>query len=147
MAAFSSVAILGERYIKIVYLTAVAPITLTLQVLFWVGVGVWQKVVTIALFLVYPMAATLWSYRGAGIARRFLLAVEEGLPYAFIGMVFAESWAGIAGLGFAIRLMGATGHIAEAISTSFITFGLLAIISSVLRLVIKRMLLSDTLGA
>ena len=139
MAAYLSTTILGERYIKFVYLTAVAPITLSFQVLFWVGVGVWQKVLTIALFPVCSMALALCSHRRAGLPRSFLLAVEEGLPYAFIGMVFAELWAGTAGLGFTIRVAGATGHIAEAISTSFITFGLLAIISCVLRLGIKHL--------
>ncbi len=144
MAACLSIKILGERYIKIVYLSAVAPITLPFQVLFWVGVGVWQKVLTIALFLVFPMAVALWSYRREGLPRRFLLAIEEGLPYAFIGMVFAEAFVGTAGLGFTILVTGFTGHIAEAMATSFITFGLLAITSTVLRITIKRILLSHT---
>jgi ABC-type nitrate/sulfonate/bicarbonate transport system permease component len=145
-AAYLSIKILGERYTKFIYLTAVAPITLAVQVMFWLGVGFWQKAFTTALFPVCPMAVALCSRRRARLPRNLLAAIEEGLPYAFIGMVFAECWASTAGLGFDILLAGATRHIAEAIATSFITFGLLAIMSCVLRIVIKRMPLY-TLGA
>jgi ABC-type nitrate/sulfonate/bicarbonate transport system permease component len=71
------------------------------------------------------------------------LAVDEALPYAFSGMFFAEAYAATAGLGFLILVSRPTGFIAGALAIALITFGLLVFISSVLRFIVKRLVISE----
>ena len=101
-------------------------------------------VLTITCFTTFPFVQALWSYRNLRLPLRVLVAIEEALPYAFIGMVFAEAYAATAGLGFLMIVLRAEQHIAEAIATAFITFGLLAAISFLFRFVIKRLYFSET---
>jgi ABC-type nitrate/sulfonate/bicarbonate transport system permease component len=66
-----------------------------------------------------------------------LLALDNALPYAFVGMLFGQLFASTAGLGFLIVVMRAEGNRTEALATSLITFGLLVVVSLALTLVAK----------
>jgi len=110
------------------------------QVVLWVGIGFWHKALTIVCFVSFPLLQALWSYRTTAVLPRLLIAIDETLPYAFLGMVFAEAYAAIAGLGFLILGGGAQLFAAEQIAASFITFALLAVISTVIRSVVQRLL-------
>jgi ABC-type nitrate/sulfonate/bicarbonate transport system permease component len=132
-----------KRSQGLVSLTYVTPVVLASQIILWVGIGIWQKILTIAFFSFFPFAQALWSYRNFTLPSRLLGAIDETLPYAFVGMVFSEAYAATGGLGFVILVAAAKGYIAEAIATALITFGLLAIISCLLRFVVKRLSFSE----
>lgn len=132
-----------QRARTLLTLTYIAPVALAAQILLWVGVGIWQKVLMVASLVFFPFVQALWSYRSLTLPGRFLVAIDESLPYAFVGMVFAEAYAATAGLGFVILVAASKLYIAEALAASFITFGLLAIISCVIRFVVKRLCFSE----
>ena len=69
------------------------------------------------------------------------MAIDDALPYAFLGMVFAEGYAATAGLGFLILVTGAQRFMAEEMATAIITFGLLVLISTMLRLIARRLVI------
>jgi ABC-type nitrate/sulfonate/bicarbonate transport system permease component len=124
-------------------LISVAPIVLASRGIFWVGIGFWQKALTIVCFVFFPLLQALWSYRTTRVLPRLLIAIDEALPYAFLGMVFGEAYAATAGLGILILVAGAKLFAAEQIATSFITFAFLAVISTVMRLFVKRLISVD----
>lgn len=124
-------------------LVCVAPVVLPAQIVWWVGIGLSQKVLTITSFTTFPFAQALWSYRSLRLPLRVLVAIEEVLPYAFIGMVFAEAYAATAGLGFFVLVAAGKGYVPEAIATAFITFGILAVNSCVFRFAIRRLYFSQ----
>lgn len=119
-------------------LTCIAPVGLATQIIAWVGIGVWQKILMVSCLAFFPIAQALWSYRSVPLAPRLFLAIDEALPNAFLGMVFAEGYASTAGLGFFLLVFPANGHMAEATATALITFGLMVGISCVLRLAAKN---------
>ena len=77
------------------------------------------------------------------LLNRLLTAIDEAMPYAFVGMVFAQAMAATAGLGFLMIIAGSQLYMAEAIAISFLTFGLMTIISCSLRFVVKRLCFSE----
>jgi ABC-type nitrate/sulfonate/bicarbonate transport system permease component len=134
-----------KKFHWIVFVICVAPVTLVVPIILAVGIGMLSKALMICSIAVFPCARALWSYTNFPLAYRFLLAIDESLPYAFVGMVFAEAYAATAGLGFLILVAGAQLFIAKAIATALITFGLLVLISSALRFVIKRCVNATTM--
>jgi ABC-type nitrate/sulfonate/bicarbonate transport system permease component len=126
--------------LELLSLICVAPVVLASQVVFWVGIGFWHKAITIMCFVFFPLLKALSYYRMVAIRPRLLIAVDETLPYAFLGMVFAEAYAATAGLGFLILVAGAQLFAAEQTAISFITFALLVVISTVIRSVAKWLL-------
>jgi len=133
----------SNRVRALLCLTAVAPVVLASQIMFWVGIGIWQKILTITCFMCFPFMQALSSYRNLTLLNRLLTALDEAMPYAFVGMVFAEAMAATAGLGFLMIIAGSQLYMAEAIAISFLTFGLMTIISCSLRFVVKRLCFSE----
>ena len=121
----------------------VAPAVLVVPTIIAFGVGLVSKMILICAIVLFSLARALWSYTNLGLVGRFLLAVDEALPYAFSGMFFAEAYAATAGLGFLILVSRATGFIAGRLAIALITFGLLVFISSVLRFIVKRLVISE----
>lgn len=77
--------------LELLSLTCVAPTVLASQIIFWVGIGFWHKALTIVCFVSFPLLQALRSYRTTSVLPRMLIAIDETLPYAFLGMVFAEA--------------------------------------------------------
>ena len=96
----------SNRIRALLCLTAVAPVVLASQIMFWVGIGIWQKILTITCFMCFPFMQALSSYRNLTLLNRLLTALDEAMPYAFVGMVFAEAMAATAGLGFLMIIAG-----------------------------------------
>ncbi len=61
---------------------------------------------TITCFMCFPFMQALSSYRNLTLLNRLLTALDEAMPYAFVGMVFAEAMAATAGLGFLMIIAG-----------------------------------------
>ncbi len=76
-----------------------------------------------------------------------MVATDEALPYAFAGMFFGEAYAATAGIGFFVIVAVATSKTADAVAASFIAFIVLVGVSSVLRWIVKKKLLSGISGA
>jgi hypothetical protein len=109
----------------------------------WIGVGHWFRAGIVAAVSFLPFVQSLWGLRDQPPVRRFLLALDSALPYAFVGMLFAQLFASTAGLGFLVVVMRATGNRTEALATSLITFGLLVAVSLTLRLLAKMVTASS----
>jgi len=125
-------------------LTFVAPIPLGVIVIYWIGIGFWHKAAQVACLSFYPFVQALWAFRERPVTCGILLGVDSSLPYAIVGMLFAEAWAAVAGLGFFIIVAWATFRIDEAVATALITFALLLALSSTLRWVARRLYFSGS---
>jgi hypothetical protein len=117
--------------------THTVPVVLAILSIAWIGVGHWFRATIVAAVSLLPFVQSLWGLRDRPLFSRILLALDSALPYAFIGMLFAQLFASTAGLGFLIVVMRAEGNRTEALATSLITFGLLVVVSLALRLVAK----------
>jgi ABC-type nitrate/sulfonate/bicarbonate transport system permease component len=118
--------------------THTVPVVLAISFLPWMGVGHWFRAAIVAAVSFLPFVQSLWSLRDQRLVSRILLALDNALPYAFVGMLFAQLFASTAGLGFVIVVARAEGNRTEALATSLITFGLMITSSLVLRLAAKR---------
>jgi ABC-type nitrate/sulfonate/bicarbonate transport system permease component len=109
----------------------------------WLGKGHWLKAVIVAATSFSSFAEIFWGFRGAPLVPRILLAVDNALPYAFVGMLFGELWAATSGLGFFTIVARAAGNRTEALASALITLGLMVSVSFVLKLSIKWLLSSE----
>ncbi len=100
----------------------------------------WHKVFAVACVGFFPFILTLWALRDSAIPIRVLMATDQALPSAFIGMLFGELWAATAGLGFMMTVAGATSQFVKVFAGFIITVALLTGISAVLRLIVKLLL-------
>jgi len=126
----------------IMAVTCIAPIALTNLIMVWFGIGILQKIITVVCFSFFPFAQAFWNCRSLQLMPRILLAIDAGLPYAFMGMVFSEAMAATAGIGFFMIVFPANGHLAEATATGLIAFALLTAISLALRFTARQILRS-----
>jgi ABC-type nitrate/sulfonate/bicarbonate transport system permease component len=117
--------------------THTVPIPLAVSLLPWIGVGHWFKGITVATVSCLPFLQSLWGLREQPFLSRILMALDNALPYAFLGMLFGEIYAATAGLGFFIVVARAEGYRVEALATSLIAFGLMVVVSLTLRFVAK----------
>jgi ABC-type nitrate/sulfonate/bicarbonate transport system permease component len=117
--------------------THTVPVLLAILSIAWIGVGHWFRATIVAAVSLLPFVQSLWGLRDQALFSRILLALDNALPYAFVGMLFAQLFASTAGLGFLIVVMRAEGNRTKALATSLITFGLLVVVSLALRLVAK----------
>jgi len=83
------------------------------------------------------MMQVFWSYKHLSMSSRVLLAIEESLPYAFVGMLVAEIVAK-EGVGFFIMVASVTKQLPQAFAASIILFGFLVVISTILRRAVKQ---------
>lgn len=124
-------------------LTHILPIVLAVRLIIWIGVGLSLKVVIVAAASFYPFAETLWGLRTAPRTTRVLMALDNALPYAFVGMLFGEAYAATAGVGFFMVMARATGYRTEALASSLITLALMIPLSFILRFILKKLVNSE----
>ena len=143
LRAVAGSAILSSGLFAVIHLV---PILFAILLLPWIGVGLLFKAVTVAAVSCLPVLQALWGLRDQPLASRILLALENALPYAFLGMLFGEMYASTAGLGFLIVVARAEGKIPEALATSLITFALMVAVSFTLRFAAKRICISKAVA-
>ena len=119
------------------------PIVVAIMLMPWLGVNHWLRAVIVGAVSFLPFAQSLWGLRDQAVVSRILLALDNALPYAFVGMLFGELWAATAGLGFFLVVARALGNRTEALATSLITLGLMLSVSFILRFVIRRLCRSE----
>ena len=130
-------------------LTYISAIVLWLVVfvswLNWVGVSqpeflyFWHKVIAVGCLTFFPLVQALWGSRKGPLFYRVLMAIDDALPIAFVGMVFGEAWAATQGLGFAMVVANASGQTAKGIAGFLITFALMVGLSFTLRWLVKKL--------
>jgi ABC-type nitrate/sulfonate/bicarbonate transport system permease component len=134
---------------RLLPLTYISPIVLWLVVFKFVFAGVgasWTSlhiVILVGCLTFFPFVQALWGLRNHRWHFRILLAVDDALPIAFIAMVLGESSASTAGVGFVMVVTSATLQLDKGLAGFFITVALLMGISSTLRLVAKKICVSQ----
>jgi hypothetical protein len=83
----------------------------------------------------FPFVQALWGLRNQPIKVQLLLAADDALPFAFVGMLFGETMNAVAGLGF---MLSTTQRLSESLAVSVAALGLLIGLSSGLRWETKR---------
>jgi hypothetical protein len=119
-------------------ITHTVPIVLAVSSMPLIGIDHWLRASIVAGVCVFPFVQTFWDLRDQPLSNRILLAVDNSLPYAFVGMFFGQLWASTAGVGFFIVMSRAEGHRTEALAASLVTFVLLVAVSFLLRSAAKR---------
>jgi len=121
-------------------LTYVVPIVVPPALLgsFVINLRNWSTV-CVAVLSFFPFMQGLWGLRDQPLLCRILLAVDDALPFAFVGIVYGEAMAATAGLGFWMVVATAKNPTAEPVATFIVTFGLLAVLSSALRFVVRTL--------
>jgi ABC-type nitrate/sulfonate/bicarbonate transport system permease component len=89
-----------------------------------------HKVIAVGFLSFYPFALAFWALRERRLTVRWLLAVCDALPIAFVAMLFGELWAATAGLGFAMTVANATLRSDRGLAVFFITAILFAVASA-----------------
>jgi ABC-type nitrate/sulfonate/bicarbonate transport system permease component len=125
-------------------LTHIIFIVLAVRLIILIGVGHWLKVIIVAAASFYPFAEALWGLRTTPRITRVLIALDNALPYAFVGMLFAEAYAATAGVGFFVIVARATGYRTEALAASMIALSLMIAVSFILRFIVKRLITSES---
>ena len=97
----------------------------------------WHKVIAVGSLTFYPLIRSLWGLRDRPMLGRFLLAIDEALPIAFVGMFFGEAYAATQGVGFFTLVAKATNQSGQAISASLLTIALIFALSTLLRWTVK----------
>ncbi|MGE5307200.1 MAG: hypothetical protein ACM3TN_28155 [Alphaproteobacteria bacterium] len=98
-----------------------------------------HKVIAVGFLSSYPLVQGLWAVRDRRLIVRWLLAVDDALPIAFVAMLFGELWAATAGLGFAMAVASATGQIDRGLYVVLITAILLAVVSAAIKWIAERL--------
>ena len=93
---------------------------------------------SVSCFAFFPLVQGLWSYRHLSLASRVLVSIDEVLPYAFLGMLAGETYGSRQGLGFFMATAAITLQTAKAFAISLMLFGFFAVLSGILRWLIKR---------
>jgi ABC-type nitrate/sulfonate/bicarbonate transport system permease component len=132
------VAVRDIRATWFIALTHTIPIVIAVSSMPLIGIGHWFRASIVAAVSVFPFVQTLWGLSDQPLLNRILLAIDNSLPYAFVGMLFGQLWASTAGVGFFIVMSRAKGNGTEALAASLITFGLLAAVSFILRFAARR---------
>lgn len=96
-----------------------------------------HKMMGVGLLTFFPLLQALWSFRDAPVARRWVIAVGEALPMAFVAMCFGELYAASAGIGFRMVIASATYKFQEGLAWFLITVILLSALSMILRLTMR----------
>ena len=122
------------------------PIVLAITFMAWIGIGILLKAAIVAAAALFPFAEAFRGFRTGSLITRISLALENALPYAFVGMLFGELWASTAGLGFFLVVARATGYETEALAAGLIILVLMLSVSVVLRFVIKRLVNYDDIA-
>jgi ABC-type nitrate/sulfonate/bicarbonate transport system permease component len=120
--------------------TAVIPILFTLLIVYWLGpdVSVWGTVLDVGFLAFYPYVEAYWGLRNCPRGCRVLLAANNALPYALIGMVFGEMISSSRGLVFYIVLNHNTFSFDRSLGIALWLFFIFMLISYVFRILADR---------
>jgi ABC-type nitrate/sulfonate/bicarbonate transport system permease component len=119
--------------------TYLSPIAMWLLVFLLVSptsglyMGVGQKTVAAGFLTFFPILRALRAFHDATLLQRWALAVDDALPIAFVGILFAELYAATAGLGFWMTVASATQQYQQGLAGFFVTAALFTGISIFLR--------------
>jgi ABC-type nitrate/sulfonate/bicarbonate transport system permease component len=102
---------------------------------FFLGEG--HKIMGVGFLVFFPCIRAFAAFRDSAVASRYLMAIADALPIAFVAMCFGEMFAATAGLGFQMVVAGATFQHEQTLAWFFITLTLLAALSTICRLMAR----------
>jgi len=85
----------------------------------------------------YFFSRALWTFRDTPLLQRWLIAIDDALPIAFVAMLFSELYAATAGLGFQMIVAGATYQYQQGLGYFLITVILMSALSMILRITVR----------
>lgn len=137
---------LRKAILPVLPLTYLAPTILWLFLFLLppeVRVILWHTGVAVTCLTFFSLVHVMWGLFDHPRLCRFLMALDEALPFAFVAVFIGERYAATAGLGFFVVVADATLLMDEALTTSLVTVALLLGLSSTLRWVVKRLYFSE----
>lgn len=102
---------------------------------FFLGVG--HKMMEVGLLTFFPLLQTTWAFRDVPLQRRWLIAIEDALPMAFVAMCFGEIYAASAGIGFQMVIASATYQYQQGLAWFLVTVILLSALSMILGIIVR----------
>jgi hypothetical protein len=102
--------------------------------------GSLQTSAVITSLTLFPFVRLYQGFADKKIIVRVLFALEDALPFGFVGLFFGETMSAVAGLGFVITTERASFHVAEAIGAAFLMYIIFVILSALLRSIAIEML-------
>jgi len=126
------------KWSHLLCVTYITPIALWQAAFPLVGIGILHKIVLIGCLTFFPILEIFWILRESSIFVRSIVAIDEALPLAFVGMIVGELYAATAGIGFFIVVSSATSRSGESTAMSLLGFGLLVVLSCALRFAVSR---------
>jgi ABC-type nitrate/sulfonate/bicarbonate transport system permease component len=100
--------------------------------------GVGHKIVAVGFLTFFFFSRALWAFHDAPLLQRWLIAIDDALPIAFVAMLFGELYAATAGLGFQMVVAAATFQHPQALGAFFVTVVLLSLLSAVISFIVRH---------
>jgi len=129
-----------KQLFPILPFTFVVPIVFSVLFIIWTGIlSSGQTVAGVAFLTFFPFLQALWALRDRRPLCRFLLAIDDALPFGFVAMLFGEAMSSIAGLELLMSLTHADERLTDkGLAVAMLTMGALIILSGSLRYIAKR---------
>ena len=143
-ALFFGKSVIRNLVFRLLSLFYILPIVLWLLCWFvvprWVPdfLNLWHKVIAVGLLVFFPFIQVLWGLRDRAVIYRILLAIDNALPIAFVGMLFAELFASQSGLRFGMTVASAAYEFDKGFVGFLIVTLLLLTLSTTLRWLATR---------
>ena len=99
---------------------------------------IWFSVEVIALILFFPFFETFLSFNECTWFCRFLLALDKGLGYGFVGMLLSESIHSSEGVGLAITIATATQQLVNGVAIVTFVLAVFVILAQTIRWLLRR---------
>ena len=125
----------------------ISPFVLYDAAILWLGIGFIRRAFIVSCFAYFPMLQAFWSYRQLSMSSRVLLAIERIVALRLCRSVGGPEFIATEGLGFFILMASAKVQGPDAFAGTFILFGILAVISAILRWAVKQEVLQVTNAA
>jgi ABC-type nitrate/sulfonate/bicarbonate transport system permease component len=114
-------------------LTYLAPLMIPV-LLFYAGLLRLTRltIASVGILSFFPFLRVLWSLRDMK-GKQLFLAIDDALPFAFVGMLFGETMNAVGGLGFLMIRARGNYQATEAVAVFAVMAGILVLISTLLR--------------
>jgi ABC-type nitrate/sulfonate/bicarbonate transport system permease component len=103
------------------------------------NLDIWLSCGAVAAISFFPFLRALMASMDCPWGCRILLAVEEALPYGFVGMIFGESIQASAGLGLSMTIASATAQAMRGVAVAITVVSVFLILSVSVRGVLRQM--------
>jgi ABC-type nitrate/sulfonate/bicarbonate transport system permease component len=121
--------------------TAVTSLLSPLLIIYWVPQFAvpWATITSVASMSYFSIVQILWGLGKQPLKCRLLLAMYEAMPFAFLGLLFGETMAATAGLGFFVTIASNIGRpVVERLAGAMVIVILFVFLSATIGTLGKR---------